>query len=175
MERRRLNMPAYIKGAAISDCKRYRYLLERHWYEGDGAVGFIMLNPSTADAYEDDATIRRCIGFAKRWGYSSLYVVNLMAFRATKPSDIPNDELIARGPNRNFYLKCFADSCDLVICAWGASLPKIVDRTFIRRVVQLATGKPYYAVHHCLGVTKNGQPKHPVRLAKDTAIFNLTI
>jgi hypothetical protein len=44
-----------------------------------------MLNPSTADADNDDPTIRRCIGYAKEWGFGGIYVVNLFGVRATNP------------------------------------------------------------------------------------------
>src|SRR5262249_14212908 len=75
------------RAAVISDCGRYRYSLTRRW--GDAAEPralFVMLNPSTADAEQDDPTIRRCIGFAKAWGMGSLEVVNLYALRATDPA-----------------------------------------------------------------------------------------
>ena len=70
--------------AIISPCGRYRYRLDRRW--GDGrTMGFIMLNPSTADAENDDPTIRRCIGFAKREGCDAIAVVNLYALREGRP------------------------------------------------------------------------------------------
>lgn len=101
--------PYISKGAAISPCGRYRYLLWREWrgthdrknwrWQGfkDGAgadVGepksclFVMLNPSTADGDRDDPTIRRCVAFAKAWKFERLEVVNLFAFRATNPRDL---------------------------------------------------------------------------------------
>jgi hypothetical protein len=75
-----------MKGSAVFDeTGSYRYLLGREW-EGTGeAVGFIMLNPSTADAMTNDPTIRRCIGFARAWGYGSLWVGNLFAYRSRDP------------------------------------------------------------------------------------------
>lgn len=66
----------------------YRYTLTRVWEEERPRVCFVMLNPSTADASQEDPTIRRCLSFARSWGYGSLEVVNLFAWRATKPTDI---------------------------------------------------------------------------------------
>ena len=68
--------------ATFSSCKKYRYSLFRIWDEDKPLVLFIGLNPSTADEKEDDPTIRRCINFAKQWGYGGLIMGNLFAFRA---------------------------------------------------------------------------------------------
>lgn len=73
-------------GADISACGAYRYRLDRLGaLLGRGAVNFVMLNPSTADAEQDDPTIRRCLGYAFRWGFARLIVTNLYALRSTDP------------------------------------------------------------------------------------------
>lgn len=74
------------RGAVFSDDRVYRYQLRRCWDVTEPIVAFVMLNPSTADAIEDDPTVRRCIGFAKNWGYGALLVGNLFAARTTRPS-----------------------------------------------------------------------------------------
>ena len=76
------------KGAQFSPCKKYRYALWRTWNQDDGHVMFIGLNPSTADEFTDDPTERRCMGFARRWGFGGIYMMNLFAFRATNPLDL---------------------------------------------------------------------------------------
>ena len=76
------------RSANFSRCRRYRYALWRRWAPGDDYVLLVGLNPSTADHRRDDPTIRRCIGFARDWGYSGLCVANLFAFRATYPRDL---------------------------------------------------------------------------------------
>ena len=80
------------RSAVISPDGLYRYRLDRWWgpeSEGMGSnrMPFMMLNPSTADADEDDRTIRRCIGFAHREGCNGITVVNIGAYRATDPDE----------------------------------------------------------------------------------------
>ena len=67
------------KGAVISECQNYRYSLWRIWDESKPLIGFIGLNPSTADHREDDKTISRCIKFADSWGAGGFYMMNLFA------------------------------------------------------------------------------------------------
>ena len=77
-----------IANAVISECGKYRYSLTRIWDESKPKVMFIMLNSSTANANNDDPTIRRCINFAKAWGFGDLYVCNIFAYRATNPQEL---------------------------------------------------------------------------------------
>ena len=77
-----------VPGAKFSADRKYRYLLTRQLGFGDGAVMFLMLNPSTADESHDDSTIRRCINFGKAWGYGWLYVCNLSPFRSPDPRHV---------------------------------------------------------------------------------------
>ncbi len=74
--------------ACSSRCSHYRYSLSRTWNESLQRIVFIGLNPSTADAQHDDPTVRRCIGFARRWGYGGLTLVNLFAYRTTEPAEL---------------------------------------------------------------------------------------
>jgi hypothetical protein len=76
------------KNALLSPCENYRYWLSRDWDDSLPIVTFIMMNPSTADATIDDATIRKCVGFAKAWGFGRIRVVNLFALRSRDPLDL---------------------------------------------------------------------------------------
>lgn len=51
--------PMLDSGATISECGKYRYRLWRVWDESLPTCCFVMLNPSKADATEDDPTIRQ--------------------------------------------------------------------------------------------------------------------
>ncbi len=71
------------KSASILNCRKYRYSLTRSWNSAKGYVLFIGLNPSTADETIDDPTLRRCMNYAKDWGYGGLIMVNLFAYMST--------------------------------------------------------------------------------------------
>ena len=111
------------RDARLSKCGRYRWSLTRCWAGGDGrTVCFVMLNPSTANAHVDDPTIRRCIRFARDWGYSKLVVRNLFAIRATKPRDLLVLENPTGGRSGNQSL-ARANGADVIVAAWGAFVP----------------------------------------------------
>lgn len=150
-------------GANISLCGKYRYSLDRYWDSRDKVL-FVMLNPSTADGSEDDATIRRCIGFAKSWGYGGLYVVNLFAFRATKIKDLKAaDDPV--GPENEQYIKRACGLTSEVICAWGVHGGfKGQDRAVMNWLKEAGTVHP-----RALKITKSGYPGHPLYLPKTSA------
>ena len=118
------------KSAVISSCGVYRYRLRREWrelginehwnWETDEplSVLFIMLNPSTADADKDDPTIRRCVRFARDWGYERMDVVNLFAARSTNPVKLYNLKNPI-GPDNELHVSAAIAQAGLVICAWG--------------------------------------------------------
>jgi hypothetical protein len=105
------------KGAEVSACGLYRYLLWRTWDDGP-KVMFVGLNPSTADASLDDPTIRKCVTFARHWGYGGLLMANLFAFRATQPADMLKaaDPV---GPRNDEFLRLGARMSSLIVGAWG--------------------------------------------------------
>jgi hypothetical protein len=148
------------RSAEISDCGRYRWWLRRSWQAGNGkTVCFIMLNPSTADAMIDDPTIRRCIGFVKSWGYSTLDVRNLFPLRATNPKELLTKIDDPFGGQRGINEVMAARTGDLIITAWGAFVPYERDRA----VLELMGGTP---LHH-LGLTKHCKPRHPLYVRGD--------
>jgi hypothetical protein len=141
------------KGATISPCGLYRYSLWRKWKQGPMCV-FVGLNPSTADATLDDPTIRRCIGFAKSWGFSGLMMLNLFAYRATDPGDM-KAAADPVGPDNDDALHFASTNTTTVIAAWGAH------GMFKGRDKQVRAMLPRL---HYLRLTKDGHPGHPLYL-----------
>ncbi|MEK4123161.1 MULTISPECIES: DUF1643 domain-containing protein [Lysinibacillus] len=143
-------------GAIIDDTERYRYSLWRVWDDTLPRVTFIMLNPSTADSREDDPTLRRCIKFAMNWGYGSLEVVNLFAYRSTNPEMLlsANDPI---GKENNQYIVNALTRSEKVILAWGTK-GILFDRD--KEVLNLIRQNsiPLFV----LELTKDGHPRHPL-------------
>lgn len=144
--------------ATFSPCRTYRYLLWRRW-ETDWETNFAMfvgLNPSTADETLDDPTIRRCINFAKDWGYSGLCMANIFAYRATDPKDmISIDEPV--GAENDRYLLEWSKKAGVVIAAWGNHGSHQGRHDQVLRLIPNL---------HCLKVTGAGFPGHPLYLPK---------
>ena len=144
-------------GAHFSRCRTWRYALWRQWDTARPFVMLIGLNPSTADANRNDPTIRRCIGFARDWGFGGVWVLNLFAFRATYPADLraAGDPV---GPRNDWWLRRVARQCDRIVACWGN------DGAFDNRSTR---------VREMLGdrlevlrLNGSGEPAHPLYLPK---------
>lgn len=153
------------RDAVISDCGKYRYLLRRTWDHTKPRCLYVMLNPSTADANVDDATIRSCIRLAKGYGYGSFDVVNLMAWRATDPKNLPTKPPEAMGSDNPRIIEAAIARCDIVICAWGAHPYAERFKGAVLDMVSL-----YRPAAYCLGKTKSGAPKHPLYIKSGTPL-----
>lgn len=145
----------------------YRYILERVLetdFDAAGAIAFVMNNPSTADAVDDDATIRRCIRFAVDLGYERLLVVNTNPMRATNPREAtrPPEHILGRNDQA---LNAVAGDASVVVAAWGA----FADPLLVRRAIAVIRwrGARLYA----LAETKRGHPRHPLYLARGLEPF----
>ena len=143
------------KSAIISDCGTYRYELRRVWDESLPAVLFIGINPSTADHINDDPTVRVCINYAMRWGYGSLVMGNLFAYRSMDRDKLKDDAI---GPDNNLHLRQLIDEAALVLCAWGDH-SAIGNRD---REVLAMIPEPM-----CLTILKNGRPGHPLMKSRN--------
>lgn len=167
-----LSAPEQVhRDAVLSEDRLYRYSLSREWNDSRTRMVWIMLNPSTADALVDDPTIRRCMSFARRYGYGSIEVINLYALRATKPIhllDHPDPE----GPENDETWEQVLTAADgpigPVVAAWGASRPKKVaySKALNSRGVQMLEWK-------CLGLTSHHAPRHPLYVKADQPLVDL--
>jgi len=152
-------------GAVISDCKAYRYVLWRS-LSGAGLAGsvlWVMVNPSTADGWADDATIRKVCGFSRRWGFAQARVVNLYALRSRNPKLLlTHPDPI--GSENDEYIRLEASTADAIVLAWGNNAKPERAKAVQRIVEANAENTP---VWH-LGLTGPGQPKHPLMIGYNT-------
>ncbi len=158
--------------AVISPCGTYRYVLTRkipsvlRWVK---PALFIMLNPSTADAVQDDPTIRRCISFAEREGCTQLRVVNLFALRATDPRELATHE-DPIGPENDSFLRSEILVSNavggLIVAAWGAN-------KFAKDRACSVVDNFHQLPLMCLGNTKDGSPRHPLYVKSDQSLLFL--
>lgn len=162
--------------ATVSDDGVYRYTLSRSWGERGGArICWVMLNPSTADALQDDQTIRKIIRFSKSWRYQALDVVNLFALRTTDPKKLYLTSSDLRpmshrptpvGIENNAWIQKVVVHADLVMAAWGRH-GQLYGRDYDVLKLLRETRQKFSPPICVLGFNKDGTPKHPLYL-KDT-------
>ena len=155
-----------IHNTVFSPDRRYRYWLEAKLSDADGICMFLMLNPSTADEVNSDPTVTRAKGFARSWGFGTLWVCNIFGLRATQPAVLRKDPEPVGVDNDEHILNNALQS-DEIVCAWGnhgehlGRGAKVLD--------MLETQAPDVRLGH-LGMTMRNQPRHPLYLKADTPL-----
>jgi hypothetical protein len=142
-------------GALFDVTGDYRYLLWRTWDVEAPRVGFVMLNPSKADADRDDPTIRRCVAFARSWRFGGVEVANLFAFRACSPAGL----FAAANPvgsEDDRHLTDLAGRVDRLVAAWGNYGARFGWGDEVRHLLGGGLWQ--------LRLTARGQPAHPLYL-----------
>jgi hypothetical protein len=144
----------------------YRYMLWRRWGPNpENMITWVMLNPSTADATEDDPTIRRIVGFSRREGFDAARVVNLFALRATDPNELTAAADPVGPDNDAQIIASVAMSGGRAIVAWGAH------RFAVARAIEVADNQLRGADLRCLGLTNKGYPRHPLYMPGEAPLI----
>ena len=149
--------------AEFSNDGAYRYLLGRRVSDSRRRLLFVMLNPGTADEVLNDPTIRRCIGFAKRWNFGMLEVANLFAFRTSYVAELRRAENPI-GPGNDLWIGRALESADRVVLAWGNHGSYLGRSREVRQTV-FERAQPYH-----FGRNKSGEPRHPLYLPSAATI-----
>jgi hypothetical protein len=145
------------KSAIFSEDRKYRYVLQRTWGKNkDNYCMFICLNPSVADEFIDDNTVRRCINYSKNWGFDSLTMANIFAWRETK-SELMLLEKEPIGYENDKYLLEYAKNASIVIAAWGNRGKHLNRGEYVKNMIPNL---------YCLKISKGGNPWHPLYLRK---------
>lgn len=154
--------------AVLSDDGLFRYRLEREVAESGAAYAFFGVNPSTADAEVDDATVRKWRGFVSRWGGSRFIVGNVFAFLATDVRALAS-AVDPIGRRNNDHLAQIIADADILVPCWGnrSKVPPALRSNFRWMLQTLhASGKPVMA----FGKSKTGDPLHPLMLGYATPL-----
>jgi len=158
--------------AVLSECRTYRYRFVRVWDPHKPRLGVVGHSWSATNEWRSDHTVRRCMGFARAWGYGGVDVGNLFGLQAKDPRKLASvaDPI---GPENDAHLAAMCADNDLIVMAWGSlACP---DRA--RAVAQLL----WHCSEHCggslgvLGWTERGQPRHPLYVPKDATPECLTL
>lgn len=150
--------------AVLSPDGLYRYELRRSCGLLGGKVTWIMFNPSTADSEVNDPTIRRCLDFSQRWGFSEMIVVNLLPIRSPNPkaawewyrriTDVGQPYMGSGYYENQEYIARAARESERVIAAWGSLAGDLG--------WSLRDNREWFGDLYCLGINADGQPKHPL-------------
>lgn len=152
--------------AWFSGCDNYRYLLKVVWDRGRKPRMFVGCNPSTADEYQDDPTIRRIIDYARRWGHGGILMTNAFAWRSTDPVDLRHCGDPVGRENTVEFLREMAGLADgNPVACWGEHPIR-----FGRHAELVGSGIPFDALH----VNRSGAPTHPLYLLKEKRPFRWT-
>lgn len=153
------------RSAVLSPCRTYRYTLTRIWDGTLPILAVIGLNPSIADETVDDPTIRRCVTYARDWGFGGIVMLNLFAFRSTDPvamkrAHAAGQDVIGPDNTASILAECRGRT---VLMAWGVH-GRLANRDMVLTALLRTNGQAGNIV--CLGLTKDRAPKHPLYLSK---------
>ncbi len=156
-----------VAGATLSPCGKYRYTLFRKFKNTGKKILFVGVNPSTANATDDDATVRRWISFAKREDCAEMWVGNISPFRATNPGELSKPESYVP-PSIQMVnteaLHQMANDADMIVACWGNNISLIMGAHY--DVERFINGREVL----CFGLTASKHPKHPLRIRNDTPL-----
>lgn len=154
--------------AAFSSDRTYRYLLGRIWGEGPMLL-WLLTNPSKAGGFTSDQTVIVAREFTRRAGYGGMIFANLKALVETDARKV--EKAAAAGvdivgpANRDCIEWALLQTTGQVVVAWGANGSALgLDVALLKRL-RVAGLEPL-----CLGITKDGFPRHPLRLAYSTPL-----
>lgn len=143
-------------GAVFSECGTYRYKLWRAWDISKPVLTFLMLNPSTANATENDPTVERCQRRAIALGFGGLRVANIFALRSTDPSQLYSHPAPIGYENDQAIIDLCSDA-GLVICGWGKHGQLMKRGLSVLNLLRGRNIQPHYLL-----LNQDKSPRHPL-------------
>ena len=156
-------MDKVINQCKFSKCRQFRYTLTRVFENGKGTCSFIGLNPSTADEYQNDPTVSRCMNRAQQMGFKTFIMLNAYGYRATDPKDMKAHPSPV-GEENDYWILESCKKSDKIICCWGNHASHLNRSDEIRELLKdfnlFRLGDP----------TASGEPRHPLYLPKQIEV-----
>lgn len=151
--------------SVTSEDGQYRYRLERTWDTSRLHLVWIGLHPTKAAADEDDRYLRKLQGFARRWKWGGIIVVNLFALRCRDYYGI-NQHPAPVGAHNDEHLlfACRDVRTKAVICGWG-NRGRLYGRA--DQVTRLLRDREVPLWRMAGPLTRFGQPWVPTRFPLD--------
>ncbi len=163
----------------FSECRSYRWILKKELLSGYKTIVFVGLNPSKANSINNDKTLTRIINFCLKWKYKNIYVINLFGLISKLPSKL-SESIDPVGENNNLITLKVLDFwrkniyCDLWL-GWGDQ-GQLYDRDLIvleliRNFSELESNQKKYSRRvFSLGLSKKGNPRHPLYMPKKSLL-----
>ena len=145
-----------LKFAEFSKDKKHRYYLSRKWSENEQVL-YVLLNPSKANNIKNDHTINRLITISKNLGYGGFEVVNLYTIINPKRNKLYEKKRKFSEKNKKLIAKLVARH-KTIIYGWGATEN---EPNWLSNIVKSPL---------CFNINKNGTPKHPLYLKKESTL-----
>jgi hypothetical protein len=144
------------QGGTYSPDGRYRWSYTHRIGDGPTIV-WIGLNPGTGDREgRYRPTLQRMVDRSVALGMGQFTLVNLFAWRATRPRDLMADVMGGVdivGPDCDKAIEQAVGTAQLVVVAWGTHGWLLARDRAVARLLK----DPL-----CLGTTSRGQPRHPL-------------
>jgi len=159
------NHEGFLQSCAyFSNDEKYRFILTRKWNKANKVVVFIGLNPSKATEMISDPTVRRCVNYAKQWGYDEMIMLNIFALRSTNPKQLykSKDPI---GDMNDFCIREDIEMADLIVASWGNHGEHLGRGMEVYKIIKEMNVK-------CFGINQSGQPVHPLYQRNDAELID---
>jgi len=154
--------------AVFSPCGQARFVLTRQWCfeEPVKTIMWIGMNPSIADMFVDDPTVKKEIGFSQRWGFGKYVKTNVTPYRSTDPKNICFKAVNQFAYENLVMILNWAREVDCVVACWGNNTKLVEWANQVYQALLIQKTQIY-----CLGVNGNGSPKHPLYLKNESKLI----
>ena len=165
--------------AIFSPCKLYRFFLTRRIQEDNRTLLFIGLNPSIADANFNDQTLRRLLQICRFLGYGKLVVLNLFSRVSKSPKQLQLCSDPIGKENNNFlsaYTFIWSRNYFWDLCfGWGRKGSLYQRDKFVIELLRIYLVTRSTFCKEALGplafgLTKDGDPRHPLYLPSESVL-----